>query len=43
MKKLVIVLGIIIVVLLGVLLFYNPVHGPAIPAQNGPSSVQPAK
>ena len=42
MKKLVIVLGVIILVLLGILFFYNPAEGPAGTLPNNPPASQEA-
>jgi hypothetical protein len=38
MKALVIVFAVIIIILLGVLFFYNPAHGPTVPATGSGST-----
>src|SRR5271170_7486472 len=38
MKKVVIILGVIIIILLGILFFYNPVQGPTAQVTNMPAS-----
>jgi hypothetical protein len=42
LKVLTIVFAVIIIVLLGVLFFYNPAHGPTIPAGSVSTSTVPA-
>jgi hypothetical protein len=41
-KLLAIVFAVIIIILLGVLFFYNPAHGPTIPAGSVSTSTAPA-